>query len=279
MEELPPALTELAPLLGAERLASMLRILVYVTVGWLAARAVRAAVARIGGERLSPQYAMILSRASYYLVVGLVGASVLRELGLDLSVLLGAAGILTVAIGFASQTSASNLISGLFLLGERPFVVGDTIQIGATLGEVVSVDLMSVKLRTFDNLLVRVPNETLLKSEIRNLTHFPIRRIELPIGVAYGTDLSHARSVLVAAADAYTACLDEPRPIVLFTLFADSAMMLELRVWTATANVLTVRAELPERMKEALDAAGISIPFPQRTLTASAPIPVRVVPE
>ena len=82
-----------------------------------------------------------------------------------------AAGLLTVALGFAAQTSASNLISGLFLLGERPFVVGDVIRLASGItGEVVGIDLLSVKIRTFDNLLVRVPNETLLKSELTNLT-------------------------------------------------------------------------------------------------------------
>ena len=111
--------------------------------------------------------------------------SALRELGFKLSVLLGAAGVLTVAVGFASQTSASNIISGLFLLGERPFSVGDVIRVGSTTGEVLSIDLLSAKLRTFENLFVRIPNETLIKSEVTNLSRLPVRRLDLKIGIAY----------------------------------------------------------------------------------------------
>jgi hypothetical protein len=92
-----------------------------------------------------------------------VVAGALHQAGLKLGVLPGAAGILTVAIGFASQTSASNLISGLFVIAERPFVVGDIIRVAETTGEVLSVDLLSVKIRTFDNLYVRIPNEGIIR--------------------------------------------------------------------------------------------------------------------
>src|SRR5690606_6278295 len=125
---------------------------------------------------------------------------VLDTLGVDVGVLLGAAGILTVAIGFASQTSASNLISGLFLLGARPFSVGDLIEVGTRTGVVLSVDLLSVKLRTFENLFVRVPNETLIKSDIVNLSRNPIRRIEVKLRLAYDEDFERVAALLKAIA-------------------------------------------------------------------------------
>ena len=114
-------------------------------VGLILARILRRTVDRFLVDRLTPQYAMIVSRAVHYLVVGLVVAVALHQAGLNLSILLGAAGVLTVALGFASQTSASNLISGLFLMAEAPFQVGDVIRVGTTTGEVRSVDLLSVQ--------------------------------------------------------------------------------------------------------------------------------------
>ncbi|MFT6270035.1 MAG: small-conductance mechanosensitive channel [Alphaproteobacteria bacterium] len=120
----------------------------------------------------------------------------MKELGFDLSVVLGAAGIFSVAIGFASQTSASNLISGLFLMMERPFSVGDIIRVESTTGEVISIDLLSVKIRTFDNLFVRIPNESRIKTQVTTLTRFPIRRADLQIGIAYKEDIERVKEIL-----------------------------------------------------------------------------------
>ena len=175
--------------------------LIILIVGWILARLVSTAAAKIIESRSSKQNAMILKRVIFYILAGIVIASALHQIGFNLGVLLGAAGILTVAIGFASQTSASNLISGLFVIAERPFVVGDIIRVEDIIGEVLSVDLLSVKIRTFENLFVRIPNETIIKSKITNLTHFPIRRIDLQIGVAYKEDLQKVKRIIFEIAD------------------------------------------------------------------------------
>jgi small-conductance mechanosensitive channel len=90
-----------------------------------------------------------------------------------------------VAIGFASQTSASNLISRLFLMIERPFSIADVIRVGNTTGEFISIDLLSVKLRNVDSFFVRIPNETMIKNEVTRLTKFPVRPADLKVGIAY----------------------------------------------------------------------------------------------
>lgn len=117
----------------------------------------------------------------------------LRELGIDPQVLLGAAGLFTVAVGFASQTSISHLISGLFLMAEQPFRVGDLISVDGVTGEVLSIDLLSVKLRTFDNQMVRLPNEAMLKSTLHNLTRFPIRRVDLVLPIGFDTPIAEVK--------------------------------------------------------------------------------------
>lgn len=233
-------------------------------------------------KQTSTHHALLIRRVSFYLIAGLFIASALTEVGLDLSILLGAAGILTVAIGFASQTSASNVISGMFLLGEKPFAVGDVVRIGTTTGEVLSVDLLSAKLRTFDNLFVRVPNETIIKSEITNLTRFPIRRHDIQMGVAYKEDLDAVREILMEVAMRNPLCLDEPPPLFIFTGFGDSALTFQFSVWAARENFLELRNSIQTEIKNALDRRGIEIPFPHVSLYAGSttePFPVRFVGE
>ncbi|MDX1513053.1 MAG: mechanosensitive ion channel family protein [Gammaproteobacteria bacterium] len=266
--------------LSADRVATFVRAGIFVIAGFVLARLAVILCVRFLGPHTDQHRLMIARRLAYYLVLVLFLVSALYELGFSLGVLLGAAGVLSVAIGFASQTSASNLISGLFLLGERPFGVGDTIRIGTTTGEVMSIDLLSVKLRTFDNLFVRIPNESVIKSEVTTLTKYPIRRYDIQIGIAYKEDITRAREVLMQVADRNPLCLEEPKPLFIFLGFGDSALNLQFSVWTARENFLILRNGIQEEIKQAFDAAGIEIPFPHRTLYAGSvtdPFPVRVV--
>jgi small-conductance mechanosensitive channel len=256
------------------------RALAKVVVGLVLARLGSRGVERLIATQVDVNQSILARRLTYYTILGLFVASALTDVGFDLTVLLGAAGIATVALGFASQTSASNVISGVFLLGEKPFAVGDVIRVGGTTGEVLSVDLLSVKLRTFDNLFVRIPNETMIKSEITNLMRFPIRRYDLPVGVAYKEDLRHVQDVLMEVADQNPLCLEEPRPLIFFKGYGDSSLNLQFSVWTKTENFLELRNALPVEIKEAFDEAGIEIPFPHRSLYAGSvtdPLPIELV--
>ncbi len=263
-----------------DRLLTLARAVAVLVVGLLLAKLVAAAVMRVVGRRTTQQDAMVVRRLAYSGVLGLVVMACLNILGLDLGVLLGAAGILTVAIGFASQTSASNLISGLFLIAERPFVVGDVIQIGTHTGEVLSIDLLSVKLRTFDNLFVRVPNEEIIKTQLTNLTYFPIRRFDMKLGVAYKEDLDRVKGILMETARANPLCLVDPEPLFIVEGFGESSLNFQFSVWAQREKWLEMRNSLHVQVKRALDGAGIEIPFPHVTLyagSATEPFPVRVV--
>lgn len=260
-----------------ENLRSLVRAGATLILGLLLARLVSGWLERLLTRHTGKQQALLARRLVFYVMSGVVVVSTLAELGIDMTVLLGAAGVLTVAVGFASQTSASNLISGLFLLGERAFVIDDFIRVGTTMGRVVGIDMLSIKLQTFDNLLVRIPNEMLLKSEFTNLTHFPIRRLDIIVGLAYDTPVPRAIEVLLSVAEAHPHCLDEPQPLVHFLDFADSSLQLRLSTWTSTEHFWELGRLLRADIKAALDAAGLEIPFPQRTLhlaTAAATVSV-----
>jgi small-conductance mechanosensitive channel len=264
--------------LTSEQLWIVTRTIIMVVMGLVAAKLLSAAVARIAGSKIDRHRAMLLRRGSYYFTLILFLISALHQLGFNLSVLLGAAGIFTVALGFASQTSASNLISGLFLVAERPFAVGDIIRVGNTTGEVLSIDPLSVKLRTFDNLFVRIPNESLIKSEVTTISRFPIRRLDIAIGVAYKEDLKTVRAILETVAGKNPLSLEEPKPRYIFQGYGESSLDIQFSVWAKRENFLDLKNSIHEEIKNAFDENGIEIPFPHRTLYAGSvtePFPIK----
>ena len=262
---------------SGELARSGLRAAVALAIGLVVILLIRRALGRT--RRLHPQHLLLIRRGLSYLVVVLAVAWALRELGFELGTLLGAAGLLTVALGFASQTSVSNVISGLFLIGERPFVVGDIINVGDTTGEVVSVDLLSVKLRTYDNLMVRIPNESMLKSNVTNLTQYPIRRADLQIGVAYKESIPRVREILMSVADKNPLCLEEPKPLFIFRGYGASSLDMQFSVWAKRESWLDMRNAVYEEIKQAFDDHGVEIPFPHVSVYAGSvtdPLPIRI---
>lgn len=238
------------------------RAAMILVIGLVLARALASLAARLAERRGTAQAQMITRRLVFYAIVGLTIVMALDTVGVKLGVLLGAAGILTVAIGFAAQTSASNLISGVFLLGERPFSVGDTIQVEGTIGQVLAVDLLSVKLRTFDNLYVRVPNESLIKSQITNLSRNPIRRFEIELRVAYSEDLDRLRALLFSLAAKDPDILEEPEPIVWVDRLGESAIHIRFLVWAANrAGFFDVRSRMLEAVARALQQHRVAIGY------------------
>lgn len=269
-------------LLNSGKLTDISIGIAIVLVGWLLARLLSGAFVRAAQHRLTPHQLLLGRRTIFYVMLILFTLTGLREMGFKLSVLLGAAGVLSVAIGFASQTSASNLISGLFLIGEGTFSIGDFIRVGQTEGEVLSIDLLSVKLRTPDNLFVRIPNEQLIKSEVTTLTRFPIRRLNLTIGIAYKEDIGKVREVLLRIAGENPLCLVEPAPSIIVQGFGASSVDLMFYVWTRRENFMNMRDSMQEAIKRAFDETGIEIPFPQVSVHAgsgSEAIPLRLVGE
>jgi small-conductance mechanosensitive channel len=275
-----PSTFSIDQLFHPDKLGDMITGAVLILIGWLLARFFAKVFERSMQHRITSHQLIVWRRVIYHGILILFAIAALREMGFHLSVLLGAAGVLSVAIGFASQTSASNLISGLFLIGEGPFAIGDYIRVGSTEGEVLSIDLLSVKLRTPDNLYVRIPNEQLIKTEVTNLTRFAIRRINLPVGIAYKEDIGRVRAILLKVAEEDPSFLDEPAPQVIMQSFGDSAINLMFYVWVRREQFVVMRDRLQESIKEAFDESGIEIPFPQISINASTnatPLPLQMI--
>jgi small-conductance mechanosensitive channel len=259
-----------------EWLRALVLLFVGIPVAFGVSKWIRAWVTRT----TTPQQGLVVGKLFWYAGLAGIVVTVLLELGFNLAPLLGAAGILGIAVGFASQTSVSNVISGFFLMAEQPFVVDDIIEVGATTGRVMSIDMMSVKIRTFDNRFVRIPNEQIIRSEVTTVTRFPVRRVDVRVGVAYKEDMARVREVLLEVADENPIALMEPAPVVVFMGYGDSSLDFLLGVWATRENWLPLKNAIHEDIKRRFDAEGIEIPFPHHTLyagSATDPFPVRVV--
>jgi len=230
-------------------------------------------------KKYAPHYGMLAGKVVFYTGLSIIAVTIMGQLGLSLAPLLGAAGIVGVALGFASQTSVSNIISGLFLIAEQPFKVDDIIVVNGTTGVVISVDVLSAKLRTFDNHFVRIPNETLIKTEVRNLTRFPIRRFNAKVSVAYKEDISQVREILLDVAHKNEHALSEPQPLIVFEAFGASSIDLLFLVWAPSDEFLLLKNSLQEEIKARFDEEGIEIPFPHVSLysgSATKALPIEI---
>lgn len=213
--------------------------------------------------------------------VGCLGLFIgLNLLGLDLTSLALFSGALGIGIGLGFQTIARNFASGLILLIERPVRVGDRIEIDDLLGDIVYIGIRSTWIRTNNNVVMIVPNSEFTDGRVTNWTANDRRvRINVPLGVSYGSDPDDVRRILLEVATRHSDVLNEPPVDVIFTGFGESSLDFELRVWT-TKQVTTPRviaSELYFAVFKAFKREGIEIPFPQRDLhLRSSSIPLRV---
>ena len=214
-------------------------------------------------KKMSIQTQHIIKKAIDYSAFVTIVLTAFHRLGINVSGLLGAAGIAGIAIGFAAQTSVSNVISGLFVITERAFKIGDIIEISGIIGTVQSIDLLSVALKTFDSQYVRVPNETIIKANLINYSHFPLRRIKTELSVPYGIDLRRVETILIDTAKKSRFIVDDPAPSVLWTAFDSSGISCALLAWTSVQDYGTARNSIFIDIDERLKAEGIEIPFDQ----------------
>jgi potassium-dependent mechanosensitive channel len=188
--------------------------------------------------------------------------------GVDLNRVSLLAGALGVGIGFGLQNVVNNFVSGLILLYERPVQIGDMVEVGGLTGEVKRIGIRSSTIRTFHGAEVIVPNANLISDQVVNWTFSDRRRrMDVKVGVAYGTDPERVLTLLVGVANAHPDVLEEPRPQALFMGFGDSSLDFELRAWTGRfENWVMTQSQLTVGVNRALAEAGLEIPFPQRDL-------------
>lgn len=242
-----------------------LALLTLVLGWWLVGRLTR----RIG--------ALLAARSVDLALTGFVGSlagialkvmlliSVASMVGVETTSFIAALGAAGLAVGLALQGSLANFAGGVLILLFRPFRIGDWIEAQGVAGSVDSIQIFHTVLKTGDNKTVIVPNGSLSNGNIVNYTREARRRVDINLGIDYGSDIRRAREVLLGIA-ADPRVLPDPAPVVFVTGLGDNAVNLSLRVWVNSADFWPVTFEFTERAKEQLDAAGIGIPFPQRVV-------------
>lgn len=228
---------------------------------YLVAKVVSQKIFAILGKTTDTKTAGIIKNILFYSVMLLGIFLSLNQVGIDVKVLVGAAGILTVAIGFASQTSTANIISGLFLLLEKRFGISDVIEINNIRGEVISIGLLSTELRTLDNLSVRVPNELLMKSNVRNYTRFKLRRVDLLFRFKSEVDFLELEGIFFGVVKKNPLCFDEPIPQVIFNNMSEIGIEVQFSVWCKREDFLEVKKFLITEIFKAMNANSIDISF------------------
>lgn len=264
---------------GATALPNIIGAIIILGVGWWLSGTAARAIARLVERQpyVDPTLRGILKQLVRWGLLVLVFVAALNQLGVATTSVLAALGAIGLAIGLALQGTLSNIAAGIMLLWLRPFRIGDYIEAGNAAGTVDDVGLFASHLRTFEGVSLFVPNSELWGTKIINYTRSSPRMVREAFGIAYEDDIATARKALLDAVSAHEKVLSEPAPVVNVTTLGDSAVALELRAWTLGTDWAQTRFDLIERGKLALDAAGISIPFPQRDIHIKggglAPIP------
>lgn len=253
---------------NAQTLDTLFRLGIILVVGLLILTVISTLVKKLLPKRFTQQRKMLINRFVKYTGIVILFLIIISELEINLTAIFGAAGVIGIVIGVASQTSIGNIVSGFFLISEKPFELGDLIRIGDKTGTVYSIDLLSIKIKTLDNLLLRIPNQTVISTEVINVTKFPIRRLDIDLSVAYKEDLEKVVSVIKGVVRRNPFCLDEPEPLITFKTFGDHGINILLGVWFERANFLKVKNSLFIEIKSTFDAEGIEIPFPHLSIYA-----------
>jgi small conductance mechanosensitive channel len=220
--------------------------------------------------RFDPTISAFLAKMVKFALWAVVLVTVLSQFGVETTSIIAALGGLALAIGLALQGTLSNVAAGVMILVQRPFVVGEAITVDRFTAVVQRIGLFTTELKQFDGLFVMVPNAELWNQPIINLHRHPTRRIELIVGIGYDDSMKEAREVLLALAEGDERVLAEPEPQTFVGSLDDSSVGIGLRVWCATSDYMPLTWDLTEAAKAKFDAAGITIPYPQREITQKA---------
>ena len=237
-------------------------MLLFWVISAIASRLIASAISK--QPRLSSLLKTFVNKMSRRLIlaVGLIVA--LGTVGVNVGAALALIGGGEFILAFALQDTLSNFANGIMLIIYRPFDVGDAVEIGGVLGKVDGVSLVSTTILTFDNRKVLVPNKKVWGEVITNITGMSTRRVDMLFSIGYGDDVGKAREIIGRVVSEHPLVLAEPEPNIGVHELADSSVNIRCWPWAKTSDFLTVRSEVTERVKAGFDAAGISIPFPQR---------------
>ncbi len=267
---IPLAWNAALPAIKLSLVQIFLLVALLIGVFWISSRTKRFLFNRLlaqSGLDRSLQYAIAQVVSNIVLVVGIF--IVLENSGIHLAALAVFAGAVGVGVGFGLQNIASNFISGLVILAERPITIGDRVEVAGIAGQVEHIRARSTVIRTNDNIMMIVPNTKFIDSPVTNWTYGDRRvRFRIPVSVAYGSDIAKVRDTLLAVAGENPHTLNEPAPSVFLEIFGENAIEFKLVIWSSemSARPSRYRSDINFAIAEKFREAGIEMPFPQRDL-------------
>ncbi|WP_233903308.1 mechanosensitive ion channel family protein [Stieleria maiorica] len=254
---------------GGQRWAwNLARFILIVLVTSLVAKVIAGSVNWLLDRKVKlSQLAERLIANSIKNVVFVIGFAVaLTALEIDITPIVAAIGATGLVVGLALQGTLSNFASGLMILINRPFDVGNVVTAGGITGTVDKMNLISTTFRTFDNQTIHVPNNSIWNNVITNITANENRRVDMEFGIGYGDDFEKAEQIILEVVKSHDLVLDDPAPVVVTHALADSSVNIVCRPWAKTSDWWQVKTDITRAVKQRFDEAGISIPFPQRDI-------------
>ena len=235
----------------------------FMVAGW-ARRALERALSRSG--KMDATLVRFFGSLVRYAIIAFVIIAALQQFGVEATSLVAVFGAAGLAIGLALQGTLSNVAAGVMLLMFRPFKIGDFVDIGGQAGTVKEVGLFTTELATGDNVKIIMPNGQIWGQAIANFSANPTRRVDLMMGIDYGDNIDTAMATINRVIGEETRALTDQDSTVAVAELADSSVHIVVRVWVNAADYWGVRWDLTKKLKEQLEADGISIPFPQQTV-------------
>jgi small conductance mechanosensitive channel len=239
-------------------------VIVYIIGKWVISYIVKALEKVFSKYDLDESLTSFLSSFMRGILYVMLILAVLSTLGVEVTAFIAVLGAAGLAVGLALQGSLANFAGGVLILVFKPFKIGDTIEAQSTLGSVEKIDILYTTIRQFDNKVVTVPNGNLANNNISNYSEKPTRRVEMKVGVAYGTDLKATRKTILDTLEKDERIHADPAPAVYFTNFGDNSLDLMVRCWADADNLWPVFWDNMESIKESLEKENIEVPFPQR---------------
>lgn len=234
----------------------------------LIAKTIRSSIYRTNErlQKLDAALIPILATAAGYAVYVIAGVFILDIFGVNTASLIALIGAAGLAIGLALKDTLSNIAAGIMLLILRPFRTGEFIEVAGTMGTVREINLFTTILETIDGLYIASPNSVLWGASIKNFTRNGKRRMDIIVGISYSDSIDQGFEILQRVVATETRLLKDPAPQIMVAAMVDSAVNIQLRAWAMNDDYWQTYWDLNKRVKESIEAAGLTIPFPQRSL-------------
>ncbi|MBP5465619.1 MAG: mechanosensitive ion channel family protein [Treponema sp.] len=244
-----------------EQLTHIIMGLIAIVIFYVIYRVLKRLLKRQLGKYAKPHTAIIVNKTVSYTFKILILMYVLNLFGINLSAIWGAAGVAGLAIGFAAQTSVSNIISGMFVLSEKALKLGDHISVNGDAGIVDNIGLLSVKIHTFDNQMVRIPNSSIINGTLINYSHFDVRRVVLDVGVSYDSDVDKVLEALQRVPSLCPTVIEEPAPKIYYDTFGASSLNMKVCVWCKNADFIATKNDVFKAIVKVSRETPFEIPY------------------